>query len=205
MDFPSLLGHRHPLAHVSNFPCATWNCCTRNIHVLCCVIFLTLKNSKHLLLSLRPVFFWGTTSLSPSQVVASFPQISCILGMGREIVVTLGHSFASRSLLLILVVWEDVDNKTTAKTGSSEGGARQLSPSLLPLHCSQGHLSAFNEHLACGWRSSFSPQTLYNFPVPSVFAWRICPTWWPWIFNLLLTFLTESPTLMVTPWIMHPQ
>lgn len=53
--------------------------------------------------------------------------------MGREIIVTLAHSFASRSLLLISIVGEN--NKPT-KIGTSEGCVPQLSPPLI--HCWQG-------------------------------------------------------------------
>lgn len=104
--------------------------------------------------------------------------------MGREIVVTLGNFFLLDHFSSNWL-FEKATTKTT-KTFASEGGALQLSHSRL-LSNAVDHFPSFTEHLAPGLQSCSLSQILYNFPVPSVFARRICPTLWPWVFKLLIS------------------
>lgn len=88
------------LPHPSDFPCAPWNCCT-----------MTMRSAVSSPSPWKAPFtswlHWDLSSLRPrfsgSPLTWRHYYFSCILGMGREIVVTLGHSFSFRSLLLKLV------------------------------------------------------------------------------------------------------
>lgn len=106
--------------------------------------------------------------------------------MGKELIVDPGHSFASQSLLLILVVWEN-DNKD----GLFWRWCSSTLASSPPPHASR----VTSSRSLCAWcwaDSLLSPQTLYSFLVPSVFTWRICLTCWPWTFY---TCMWPSPSL----------
>lgn len=120
--------------------------------------------------------------------------------MSKELVVNLGHRFASQSLLLMLVVWEN-DNKD----GLFWRWCSSTLASSPPPHVSR----VTSSHSLCAWRWADSLLFTTN-PLlllgASVFTGRICLTRWPWIFYLRVAFsLTEPPTPVVTPWILHPQ